>query len=128
MFGELVLTGEQLSEIVEVDAGRSVVFQVANYRPATRQPLEDVRDQVADQLRLQEVDAVFVMYHDQGLPVLKHHGFGEAVNVTLGLPFVRTSVDHGTALDLAAVAGPDRCRVDTGSLRAALRLAEELVG
>ena len=41
------------------------------------------------------------MYHDQGLPVLKHQGFGEAVNITLGLPFIRTSVDHGTALDLA---------------------------
>ncbi|MEJ2088326.1 MAG: 4-hydroxythreonine-4-phosphate dehydrogenase PdxA, partial [Gammaproteobacteria bacterium] len=51
--------------------------------------------------RLEAFDAVFAMYHDQGLPVLKHHGFGEAVNVTLGLPFVRTSVDHGTALDLA---------------------------
>ena len=42
------------------------------------------------------------MYHDQGLPVLKHAGFGRAINVTLGLPFIRTSVDHGTALDIAA--------------------------
>lgn len=51
--------------------------------------------------RLQHVDVVVAMYHDQGLPVLKAQGFGEAINITLGLPFVRTSVDHGTALDLA---------------------------
>ena len=51
--------------------------------------------------RLQGVDAVLAMYHDQGLPVLKAQGFGEAINITLGLPFVRTSVDHGTALSLA---------------------------
>jgi len=51
--------------------------------------------------RLANCDAVIAMYHDQGLPVLKHAGFGEAVNITLGLPFIRTSVDHGTALDIA---------------------------
>jgi 4-hydroxythreonine-4-phosphate dehydrogenase len=62
--------------------------------------------------RLAEADAVLAMYHDQGLPVLKHLGFGQAVNVTLGLPIIRTSVDHGTALDLA---GTDRA--DPGSLR-----------
>jgi 4-hydroxythreonine-4-phosphate dehydrogenase len=67
------------------------------------------------------VDAVLAMYHDQGLPVLKHAGFGEAVNVTLGLPIVRTSVDHGTALDLAGSG-----KADTGSLRAAVKLAIEL--
>ena len=61
------------------------------------------------------------MYHDQGLPVLKHLGFGQAVNVTLGLPIVRTSVDHGTALDLAGSG-----RADDGSLRAALDEAERL--
>lgn len=70
---------------------------------------------------LEGADAVLAMYHDQGLPVLKHAGFGEAVNVTLGLPFVRTSVDHGTALDLA---GSGRARA--GSLRAALALAARL--
>jgi len=70
---------------------------------------------------LARADAVFAMYHDQGLPVLKSHGFGRAVNVTLGLPFVRTSVDHGTALDLAG-----RGTADTGSLQAALELAAEL--
>lgn len=63
-------------------------------------------------------DAVLTMYHDQGLPVLKHQGFGEAVNVTLGLPIIRTSVDHGTALDLAGSG-----RAEAGSLAAALRLA-----
>ncbi|MHA7816763.1 MAG: 4-hydroxythreonine-4-phosphate dehydrogenase PdxA [Pseudohaliea sp.] len=67
------------------------------------------------------VDAVLAMYHDQGLPVLKHAGFGEAVNVTLGLPIVRTSVDHGTALDLAGTG-----TADAGSLRAAVRLAVTL--
>ncbi|MFT3907457.1 MAG: 4-hydroxythreonine-4-phosphate dehydrogenase PdxA [Steroidobacteraceae bacterium] len=70
---------------------------------------------------LQGVDAVLAMFHDQGLPVLKHAGFGEAVNVTLGLPIVRTSVDHGTALDLAGTG-----RADAGSLLAALRLAAHM--
>lgn len=63
-------------------------------------------------------DAVLAMYHDQGLPVLKYQGFGRAVNVTLGLPIIRTSVDHGTALDLAGTG-----RADTGSLEEALDLA-----
>ncbi len=67
---------------------------------------------------LAETDAVLAMYHDQGLPVIKHAGFGRAINVTLGLPFLRTSVDHGTALDLAATG----C-ADPGSLFAAIDLA-----
>jgi 4-hydroxythreonine-4-phosphate dehydrogenase len=67
------------------------------------------------------VDVVVAMYHDQGLPVVKHDGFGSAVNVTLGLPILRTSVDHGTALSLARTG-----KADTGSLRAALELAIEL--
>ncbi len=50
---------------------------------------------------LDNADAVLAMYHDQGLPVLKYQGFGRSVNITLGLPFIRTSVDHGTALELA---------------------------
>ena len=70
---------------------------------------------------LQQADAVLAMYHDQGLPVLKYMGFGQAVNITLGLPFIRTSVDHGTALDMA---GSDRA--DPGSLIAAIQLAIEL--
>jgi len=69
------------------------------------------------------IDAVLAMYHDQGLPVLKYAGFGEAVNVTLGLPIIRTSVDHGTALDLAGSG-----RADGGSLRAAVSLAARLAG
>ena len=73
--------------------------------------------------RLRDCDAVLAMYHDQGLPVLKHASFGQGVNVTLGLPFIRTSVDHGTALDLAGSG-----RADAGSLLAALRLAAEMVG
>ncbi len=58
---------------------------------------------------LDQADAVLAMYHDQGLPVLKYKGFGQAVNITLGLPFVRTSVDHGTALDLAGSGKADAC-------------------
>jgi len=71
--------------------------------------------------RLEGADAVLAMYHDQGLPVLKYAGFGRAVNLTLGLPFIRTSVDHGTALDLAGTG-----RADTGSLAEAIALAHEL--
>ena len=70
---------------------------------------------------LATADAVLAMYHDQGLPVLKHAGFGEAVNVTLGLPVARTSVDHGTALELAGTG-----KAEAGSLRAALALAARL--
>ncbi len=55
----------------------------------------------AHPVMLQQADAVLAMYHDQGLPVLKHLGFGQAINVTLGLPIIRTSLDHGTALPLA---------------------------
>ena len=72
---------------------------------------------------LEQADCVLAMYHDQGLPVLKHAGFGHAVNVTLGLPIIRTSVDHGTALDLAGTG-----KADAGSLEAALKLAIELAG
>lgn len=70
---------------------------------------------------LAEADAVLAMYHDQGLPVLKHAGFGEAVNITLGLPIVRTSVDHGTALELAGTG-----LAESGSLQAAIALAAHL--
>jgi 4-hydroxythreonine-4-phosphate dehydrogenase len=70
-------------------------------------------------------DAIVAMYHDQGLPVLKSVSFGQGINVTLGLPFPRTSVDHGTALDLAADAGRAKS-ADVGSLVAAVDLAIEL--
>jgi 4-hydroxythreonine-4-phosphate dehydrogenase len=71
---------------------------------------------------LQEADTILGMYHDQVLPVLKYKGFGRSVNITLGLPFIRTSVDHGTALDLAATG-----KADTGSFKTALAQAIELV-
>lgn len=71
---------------------------------------------------LDHADAVLAMYHDQGLPVLKYKGFGQAVNITLGLPIIRTSVDHGTALDLAGTG-----KADLGSLRTALSYALAMV-
>lgn len=70
---------------------------------------------------LERADVVLAMFHDQGLPVLKYAGFGRAVNVTLGLPIIRTSVDHGTALDLAGTG-----KAEAGSLVAAFELAEQL--
>lgn len=71
---------------------------------------------------LDHADAVLAMYHDQGLPVLKYKGFGHAVNITLGLPLVRTSVDHGTALELAGTG-----KAETGSLRYAIEVACEML-
>lgn len=71
---------------------------------------------------LQHADAVLAMYHDQGLPVLKYQGFGRAVNITLGLPFIRTSVDHGTALELAGLG-----HADAGSFVTALNLAITMI-
>ncbi|CAN5184859.1 4-hydroxythreonine-4-phosphate dehydrogenase PdxA [soil metagenome] len=78
-------------------------------------------DTVFNPRSLAAFDVVLAMYHDQGLPVLKHATFGEGINVTLGLPIIRTSVDHGTALDLAGTG-----RGDHGSLVAAWSLAEQL--
>ena len=72
--------------------------------------------------RLAQCDCVLAMYHDQGLPVLKYASFGQGVNVTLGLPIIRTSVDHGTALDLAGTG-----RADAGSLLEAIKVAQEMV-
>ena len=71
--------------------------------------------------RLRDADCALAMYHDQGLPVLKYASFGQGVNVTLGLPFVRTSVDHGTALDIAG-----KGKADPGSLIEAVKLAIDL--
>ena len=71
--------------------------------------------------QLSKFDVVLAMYHDQGLPVIKHSAFGESVNVTLGLPIIRTSVDHGTAYDIAGLGV-----ADSGSLQAALELASQL--
>lgn len=79
-------------------------------------------DTVFQDKYLADADAVLAMYHDQGLPVLKFKGFGNSVNITLGLPFIRTSVDHGTALDLAGTG-----KADTGSFETALSHAIKLV-
>ena len=70
---------------------------------------------------LSEADVVLAMYHDQGLPVLKHHGFGNAVNITLGLPIIRTSVDHGTALDISGSG-----KADPDSLNTAIQCAIDM--
>ncbi len=78
-------------------------------------------DTVFTPAHLAECDVVLAMYHDQGLPVLKHMGFGSAVNITLGLPFIRTSVDHGTALDLAGTG-----QADMGSLVTAIQYAAKM--
>ena len=72
--------------------------------------------------KLTDADAILAMYHDQGLPVLKHMGFGNAVNITLGLPIIRTSVDHGTALDLAGTG-----KADPGSLDIAIDTAIDMM-
>ncbi|SEM91308.1 4-hydroxythreonine-4-phosphate dehydrogenase PdxA [Nitrosomonas marina] len=78
-------------------------------------------DTLFNPVQLANYDCIFTMYHDQGLPVLKHASFGTGVNVTLGLPIIRTSVDHGTALDLAGTG-----KANPGSLLAAIELAIEL--
>jgi len=78
-------------------------------------------DTIFQEKYLKDADAILSMYHDQGLPVLKYKGFGSSVNITLGLPFIRTSVDHGTALDLAGTN-----KADVGSLLEAMRTAINL--
>jgi 4-hydroxythreonine-4-phosphate dehydrogenase len=75
-------------------------------------------DTLFQKKKLAAADAVLAMYHDQGLPVLKHASFGDGVNITLGLPIIRTSVDHGTALDLAGTG-----KINAGSLRVAMDMA-----
>jgi 4-hydroxythreonine-4-phosphate dehydrogenase len=79
-------------------------------------------DTLFSRIRVEPCDAVLAMYHDQGLPVLKYASFGAGVNITLGLPFIRTSVDHGTALDLAGTG-----RAEVGSLLKAIEVAREMV-
>lgn len=104
---------EEIDIIIPVlDALRREGFDLVGPLPA---------DTLFNRERLGSADCVLAMYHDQGLPVLKYATFGQGVNVTLGLPFVRTSVDHGTAVDLA---GTGRC--NPGSLIAAIELAIEL--
>jgi 4-hydroxythreonine-4-phosphate dehydrogenase len=95
-----------------IDALRDAGLNLAGPLPA---------DTLFNPERLKNYDAVLAMYHDQGLPVLKYASFGAGVNVTLGLPIIRTSVDHGTALDIAGTG-----KADAGSLIEAVKLAIEL--
>jgi 4-hydroxythreonine-4-phosphate dehydrogenase len=103
----------------EIDVIRPAVEAMAARGAAVSGPVP--ADTAFTPASLERADAVLAMYHDQGLPVIKHAGFGQAVNVTLGLPFHRASVDHGTALDLAGTG-----RADPGSLFEAIRLASRL--
>lgn len=80
-------------------------------------------DTVFTEHNLKYFDVVLAMYHDQGLPVIKHTGFGQTVNVTLGLPFIRTSVDHGTALELA---GKSLADIDNNSMLLAIKMAVKM--
>jgi 4-hydroxythreonine-4-phosphate dehydrogenase len=104
---------EEIDTIIPaIEQLRAAGFDVAGPLPADTAFLPS---------QLVRFDAVLAMYHDQGLPVLKHAGFGHGINVTLGLPFIRTSVDHGTALDLAGTG-----KADASSMIAAAKLALEL--
>ena len=103
----------------EIDVIDPVIRQLRSEGLSLRGPVP--ADTAFTPMFLATVDVVVAMYHDQGLPVIKHMGFGNAVNVTLGLPILRTSVDHGTALSLARTG-----KADTGSLRAAVALAIDL--
>ena len=108
------LGDEEITTIIPVlDSLRAKGYQLIGPLPA---------DTLFTPKYLTQADAVLAMYHDQGLPVLKYKGFGQAVNITLGLPFIRTSVDHGTALDLAG-----QGKADLGSLRTALQYAQQMV-
>ncbi|QJR80275.1 4-hydroxythreonine-4-phosphate dehydrogenase PdxA [Alteromonas pelagimontana] len=104
---------EEIETIIPaLDALREEGIQITGPLPA---------DTIFQPKYLKDADVVLAMYHDQGLPVLKYKGFGAAVNITLGLPFIRTSVDHGTAVELAGTG-----EADAGSFRKALQKAIEL--
>lgn len=103
----------------EIDIIAPVIARLQSQGMNIQGPLP--ADTVFTRRNLQRADAVLAMYHDQGLPVLKHIGFGKAVNITLGLPIIRTSVDHGTALDLAGSG-----RADSGSLHYAIETAVQM--
>lgn len=104
----------------EIDIINPVLKQLRNEGMQLSGPLP--ADTAFTKDKMQQTDAYLAMYHDQGLAVLKHIGFGKAVNVTLGLPFVRTSVDHGTALELAGTG-----RIDDSSLHAAIDAALQMI-
>ena len=103
----------------EIDVIAPVIAQLQQEGMALEGPLP--ADTLFTPRHLKGADAVLAMYHDQGLSVLKYASFGEGVNITLGLPIIRTSVDHGTALDLAGTG-----HIETGSMKAAINLAIEL--
>ena len=107
--------GREEIEVIEpaLDALRGEGLQLQGPLPA---------DTLFTPRYLEQADAVLAMYHDQGLPVLKHMGFARAVNITLGLPIIRTSVDHGTALELAGTG-----RADAGSMTVAINTALDMV-
>ncbi len=109
--------------------GREEIDIIAPVLDAAQKKGIDVRgpypaDTLFQPKYLQDADCVLAMYHDQGLPVLKHASFGRGVNITLGLPIIRTSVDHGTALDLAA---QGLGLADIGSMLEAIKLAAQMV-
>ena len=104
----------------EIDVIIPVLNQLRNEGMSLLGPLP--ADTLFNPPQLENYDCIFAMYHDQGLPVLKHASFGGGVNVTLGLPIIRTSVDHGTALDLAGTG-----QASAGSLQAAIEMAIQLV-
>ncbi|NKC00857.1 MAG: 4-hydroxythreonine-4-phosphate dehydrogenase PdxA [Pseudomonadales bacterium] len=112
--GENGHLGMEEIEVIEpaCDALRAEGMNIVGPLPA---------DTLFTKRHLEGCDAVMAMFHDQGLPVLKYSGFGEAVNITLGLPFVRTSVDHGTAIDIAGTGV-----VDCSSMQAAIAMAGKL--
>lgn len=112
--GEAGHLGKEEIEIIEPALAE---LTAAGYKPIGPLPA----DTAFTPKHLSQSDAMLAMYHDQGLPVLKNHGFGGAVNVTLGLPIIRTSVDHGTAPDLAGTG-----LAGSGSMHAALELAIEM--
>jgi 4-hydroxythreonine-4-phosphate dehydrogenase len=103
----------------EIETITPVINELKNKGFNLRGPLP--ADTLFTQPYLEDADVVLAMYHDQGLPVLKHVGFGAAVNITLGLPIIRTSVDHGTAFDLAGTG-----KAKSGSLNAALNMAIQM--
>lgn len=108
------LGSEEIEVMIPVlDQLRAEGFNVSEPLPA---------DTLFTPYKLSQCDCVLSMYHDQGLPVLKHASFGQGVNVTLGLPIIRTSVDHGTALELAGTG-----KADGGSLREAITLAAQMI-
>jgi len=100
----------------EIDVIQPVLDRFKQHKVELIGPLP--ADTLFNDKYLRNADAVLAMYHDQGLPVLKYDGFGESVNITLGLPMVRTSVDHGTALDIAGTG-----QADVGSLKSAIDMA-----